>query len=163
MRNDKQETFRVGSLSELDALVGTYLTEETPQCHWEDSETQLRFSSVEEALDAMQDPFFRQFAPEDESRPTVLTEVKLYRRYSTDLSVAWAAVERLSGLGEPLQVRRVGEGWSVAFGDGVPVTAPSAPMAICLAALRAKGLAVEVDPEEILNAAPYQEPHPSSS
>jgi hypothetical protein len=146
MRKDSAtESHRVGSLNELDALVGTYLTGETPQTHWEDSNTHFQFSTVEEALEALHDPFFRQFTPEEEAKPTVFTQVKPYCRYSSDLAVAWRAVEQLSANGEPLQVHRDASRWVAAFGKSPAVTGPSAPVAICLAALRARGIDVEVD------------------
>jgi hypothetical protein len=149
MRKDSAtDRHRVGTLDELDALVGTYLTGETPQTHWEDSNTQFQFSSVEEALEALDDPFFQQFIPKEEGRSTVLTEVKQYRRYSSDLAVAWDAVERLSANGEPLQVHRDDSRWVAAFGKGPAVTGPSAPVAICLAALRARGIDVEIALEQ---------------
>lgn len=150
MRNDLvQDTVKIRSLPELDALVGTYLTGETPETHWEDSHTQFQFHSFEEAIDSLEDPFFRQFSSNEESRPTVLTEVKRYRRYSSDLTVAWDAVEQLSANGEPFQVRREKCGWVAAFGQSPAVEARSAPMAICLAALRAKGIDVELDVDRL--------------
>jgi hypothetical protein len=139
------ENVRVGSLSELDALVGRYLTGEAPPSRWEDAHTHFQFDSVEEALDALHDPFFRQFSSEGDDRPAMLTEVKQYRPYSTDLTTAWDAVEHLSSNGEALQVRRDASRWVAAFGKGPAASADSAPIAICLAALRAKGIAVDAE------------------
>ena len=66
MRNDESiERIRVGSLSELDALVGSRLTGETPTIHWEDGHTHFVFSSVEEALESLQDPYYQHFKPPD--------------------------------------------------------------------------------------------------
>jgi hypothetical protein len=48
----------------------------------------------------------------------MLTEVKQYRPYSTDLKTAWDAVEHLSASGEALQVRRDASRWVAAFGKG---------------------------------------------
>jgi hypothetical protein len=93
----------------------------------------------------LDDPFFRDLTAEKEATPTVLTEVKHYRPYSSDLSAAWDAVEQLSANGEPLKVHRDDSRWVAAFGKGPAVAGLSAPVAICLAALRARGIDVEVD------------------
>lgn len=137
---------RVGSLAALDALIGERLTGEKPQTHWEDARTHFQFSSVEEALEALHDPFFKQFASDEEGSATVLKEVKEFRRYSSDLSTAWEVVDQVTrSLGTPLQVRRETQRWVASFGPHPAVTAPTAPLAICLAALRAKGIAVELE------------------
>lgn len=133
----------VNSLSELDALVGTYLTGETPSVHWMNSHTDFRFDSVEEAVEAVNDPFFRQFVPDGDASTTVLTEVREFRHYSRELTLAWELVEYLTHSLEPLSIRRDGETWEGAFGDRDFIAAPTAPVAICLAALRTRGIEVE--------------------
>ena len=144
MRKDAPtESIRVRSLAELDALVGKYLTGETPRVHWVDSHTQFQFESVEEALEAANDPYFQQFIQSEGPATTVLMEVKEFNRYSSELTSAWELVAHLSHGREPLQVRREGDRWEGAFGDREYVSAPTAPVAICLAALRSRG--VEVD------------------
>ena len=153
MRNDESiERIRVASLSELDALVGSRLTGETPMTHWEDGHTHFVFSSVEEALESLQDPYYQHFKPPDPNAPRVLREVKEFRRYSTDLNAAWDLVETLSSPVAPLQVACEADRWVASFGKGPAVVAESAPVAICVAALHARGIAVEfVEENELGN------------
>jgi hypothetical protein len=145
MRNDDEHLkLRVASLKELDALVGKYLVKETPQTFWEEEHACLRFESVEEALDAMRDPYFQLFIPEEARRDTALKEVHEFRPYSSELALAWEVVERISPQLEPLHVRCQGGLWSAAFGDRPESSSRSAPVAICLAALRAHGMDVDL-------------------
>jgi len=134
---------RVGSLKELDALVGMYLTKETPITYWEEQRACFRFESLEEAEDALSDPYFQHFMPEEEGRSAAFVEVQEFPRYSSDLSAAWGVVERLSGSVHSLHVRSEKGRWIAAFGDSPAATALSAPAAICLAALRARGIEVD--------------------
>src|SRR5580700_3765535 len=144
MRNeDAHLKLRVASLKELDALVGKYLTKETPQVFWEEEHACLRFDSIEEALEAMRDPYFQLFIPEDARANTALKEVQEFRAYSSELTLAWEVVERLSPQLEPLHVRCEDGVWSAAFGDRPESSSRSAPVAICLAALRAHGMDVD--------------------
>ena len=138
---------RVGTLRELDALVGKYLTGETPQTYWEDSHSYLRFDSIEEALSTLGDPYFQQCFPEGVRLDNELSEVFEFRAYSSDLSLAWEVVERLSGTVNTLQVRREEGSWVAAFGDGPSASAASAPVAICLAALQTRGIEVDFEPD----------------
>jgi hypothetical protein len=137
------ERIRIASLTDLDALVGTRLTGETPVTHWEDGHTLFVFSSVEEALESLQDPYYQHFKPLDPNAPRVLREIKEFRRYSTDLSAAWDVVETVSSPVAPLQVACEADRWVASFGKGPAVVAESAPVAICMAALQARGIAVE--------------------
>jgi hypothetical protein len=144
MRNDELfERVRVATLRDLDALVGTRLTQETPLTHWEDSRTHFQFASIEEAIEALHDPYFQQFGP---GSSAVFVEVKEFRRYTADLDAAWDVVESLSQQTKPLVVLRKAGKWSAAFGDGPAIEAASAPLAICVAALLARGIAVEFEP-----------------
>lgn len=142
-KDDAPQTVRVRSLAELDALVGKYLTGETPCVHWVNSNTDFWFDSVEEAVEAVNDPFFHQFTRPNDAATTVLTEVRVFRRYSTELTIAWELVGYLTHGLEPLLVRREGESWESAFGEREFISAPTAPIAICLAALRTRGVEVE--------------------
>lgn len=144
MRNDDAHLkLRVASLKELDALVGKYLTKETPQVFWEEEHACLRFESIEEALEAMRDPYFQLFIPEDARAHTALKEVQEFRAYSSELSLAWEVVERISPQLEPLHIRCVNKVWYAAFGQRSESSSESAPVAICLAALRAHGMDVD--------------------
>jgi hypothetical protein len=142
-----KERIRVGSLTELDALIGTRVTGERPVIRWENRQTQFVFSSVEEAIDALSDPHYSSFTCAESTALAVLTEIKEYRRYSSDLNAAWEIVEAVSRADKPLQVSVAGEGWVATFGEGPRAVAATAPVAICVAALRVKGVALEFAPE----------------
>jgi hypothetical protein len=143
MWNPESDRKRVASLKELDALVGMYLTKETPITYWEEQRASFRFESLEEAEDALNDPYFQHFLPEEDGRSAAFVEVQEYPRYSSDLSAAWGVVERFSGSVHSLHVRCEKSRWIAAFGDSPAATALSAPAAICLAALRARGIEVD--------------------
>lgn len=143
-KETKTERIRVACLKELDALVGKHVTKETPQTFWEEQQVCLRFDSLEEALEAMRDPFFQEFIPKDARPQSALTEVQEFRPYSSDLSVAWEVVEHLAGEIDDFHVRRVDGHWIAAFGNSPAADSRSAPVAICLAGLRAKGIEVDL-------------------
>jgi hypothetical protein len=145
MRNENEmEWLRVDSLNALDALVGRYVTGEQPQVHWEDSHAHMRFESADEALEALREPYFQQFIPASVRSSTVLREVQEFSAYSTDLAMAWQVVEKVGTPRQPLQIWRDRHAWCAAFGQFPPVSARTAPLAICLAALRVRGLEVAV-------------------
>jgi hypothetical protein len=77
-----------------------------------------------------------------------LKEVQEFRPYSTELGLAWEVVERISPQLEPLHVRCQEGHWSAAFGDRPESVSRSAPVAICLAALRAHGMDVDLSMEK---------------
>ncbi len=134
---------RIQALNRLDELIGKYVTQERPEVHWEDSGSNFRFDSVEEALDAMHDPHLGEMVRgTDAGGAFVLKEVEEFRCYSSDIAVAWEAVACFDRL---LYVRHAEGQWIAAFDGSEPVTAVSAPVAICCAALRAKGIEVEFD------------------
>lgn len=58
--------------------------------------------------------------------------------YSTDIAAAWQVGESLSAKGHWFEIRRRPDGgyWA-AFGEGMSAEADTAPLAICLAALKA--------------------------
>ena len=138
---------KVESPAELDALIGRYITGERPVIHWEDSHAHMRFDTAEEALDALREPYFQQFIPASARPTTVLQEVQEFATYSSDLTVAWKVVEKVANSRQPLRMWRDRDQWCAAFGEFPAVSAASAPMAICLAALRVRGLEVAVDPD----------------
>jgi hypothetical protein len=140
---------RISSLRELDALVGTRLTHEVPLTQWEESRTNVLFPTVEDAIEALHDPHFRQFKAgggEDHEPSTVLTEVKEFRRYTRNLDAAWDVVEQVGNAGGALVLHRDGDHWVATFGSGGVVESPSAPLAICVAALLARGVDLDLDP-----------------
>ena len=140
--DELHEWLRIESLPALDALVGRYITGEEPEIHWEDSYAQMRFDSAEEGLEALREPYFQQFIPVAARPETLLREMRVYSPYSTELTLAWQIVQRLSTPRLQLRIWQDRDVWCAALGDLVPATGRTAPIAICLAALRAKGLEV---------------------
>jgi hypothetical protein len=104
----------------------------------------LRFDSIEEALEAMRDPYFQEFIPKDSRSHSSLTEVQEFPAYSSDLSLAWEVVAQMSGNTDGFRVRREDGLWLAAFGERPPSVSSSATVAICLAALLARGIEVEL-------------------
>jgi hypothetical protein len=137
-----KEHLTVGSLAQIDALIGELVMDERPVVHWEDSYARFRFESLDEALDAMRDPVIQGFIPSEQRSSTVLEEVREFRPYSSALLAAWEVVERMQA--QPLRLVRERDDWIAAFGDGPEVRATSAALAICLAALGAKGVKVSL-------------------
>ena len=133
------------SYADIDALVGRFLTGEVPHVRWEDSRTHFQFETMEEAIESLHDPYFRDISPRAKSGPAVITEVKEFRCYSTDLNATWDAVEHLLRRHGPLSARLEEGAWVVAFGQCEPIVAGTAALALCLAALRARGIEVECE------------------
>lgn len=150
MRNvSQQERVRIQRLKQLDALVAQHVTGEEPERHWEDEGRNFRFSSLEEALEAMHDPELADYMPPSTSGTVVVNEVTDYPPYSSELVAAW----RLVGcFHSTLHIREGRGGWVAAFGVGLEVSAQTAPLAICLAALRARGVEVEFDAQECFSS-----------
>lgn len=148
IRNDSiTAQVRIATLRELDALVGKYLTGDAPKTFWEDSHSYLRFDSIEEALSTLGDPYFQRCFPDGVRLDNELSEVFEFRAYSSDMTLAWEVVERLTGVDHPMVMRREKGRWVASFGDGPSARARSAPVAICLAALLARGIAVDFVPD----------------
>lgn len=146
MRKDAPiDWVRVECLDEIDSLVGRYITGEEPEIHWEDSHAHMRFDSAEEALDAMREPYFQQFIPASVRAETVLKEVQEFSPYCSDLAMAWQVVEKLANPKQPMRLWQERGSWCAAFGEFLPVTAQTAPLAICLAALRLRGLEIALN------------------
>ncbi len=140
------------ALHGLDELVGRFVTFERPEVHWEDPGGNFRFDSVEEAMEALHDPHFGQHLRQGKGgAPVLLKEVEEFPCYSGDIATAWEAVARFD---RALHVRHAEGKWLVAFDGTEPIAAASAPVAICCAALRAKG--IEIDFTDSL--APIDEP-----
>ena len=68
-----------------------------------------------------------------------IAEVRRFPPYSTDLMAAWNVVEHLSAEARQPEIRRQGEFWRAAF-SGAEAFAGTPSLAICLAALRARGI-----------------------
>lgn len=148
MGNDLvMERVKVETFAELDGLVGRYVTGQEPETHWEDSHAQLRFDSIEEALEALRDPYFQQFIPEEDRARTILREVREFPAYSCDLNLAWALVEKMSNRADALLIVQERGSWRASFGNWPAITAPTPALAICLAALKARGLDIDFESE----------------
>ncbi len=145
----RTETFadiiQVEVLAEVDALVGEHVMHDLPEIYWQDSYANLRFDSAREALEAMRDPYFQLFIPEGERSGTVLAEVRAFPPYSASLEDSLEVISRLSRDGLLFHLRKANGRWGAAFGRNAEICADAAPLAICLAALRAKGIEVQVD------------------
>lgn len=137
--------YQVGSLTQLDALVGRHVMGCSPRVYWEDSYTQWRFDSLPEALEAMRDPFFSALTPEESRARSSLREIQEFPPYSTHLGTAMSVVEHLSSEQAPLALWRALGHWVAAFAGGHGSEAATAPLAICLAALHSRGIEVEFE------------------
>lgn len=139
----------LSTLLELDELVGDYLTKERPTVQWEDSYGMFRFDTESEARAAIRNPYYQLYLSSVDWSKATVVEVRTYQPYSTDLKAAWQIVERLSDAQHTMELRREQEKWVACFGTAKPVAASSAPLAICLAGLRVRGVEVGVDPDAL--------------
>ena len=130
---------RVASLAQLDALVGERVAGDTPEVAWQDSYGMFRFSTRGEAEEAIQNSYYRLFWPDLDWDSATVQEVRQYPPYTTDLGAAWTIVERLGEQGGRTEIRRQGDSWRAAFA-GAEAFAATPAMAICLAALRSRGI-----------------------
>jgi len=130
---------RVASLSQLDALVGEYVTGNAPEVAWQDSYGLFRFTSQLEAEEAINNSYYRLFRPDLDWDTATIEEVRRFPAYSSDLMAAWEVVERLGAESRQTEIRRQGDIWRAAF-SGTEAFAATPAMAICLAALRARGI-----------------------
>lgn len=135
----KSGRVRVASLSQLDALVGECVTKDDPEVAWQDSYGLFRFSSRPEAEEAISNSYYRLFRPDLDWDSATVEEIRLYPTYSSDLMAAWEIVEQLGNESRQTEIRRQGEFWRAAF-SGMEAFAATPAMAICLAALRTRGI-----------------------
>jgi hypothetical protein len=130
---------RVASLTQLDAIVGEYVTGDAPDIAWQDSYGLFHFTSREEAQEAIQNSYYRLFRPDLDWDSATIVETRRFRPYSTDLMAAWEIVERLGAEARQTEIRRQGDLWRAAF-SGAEAFAGTPALAICLAGLRARGI-----------------------
>lgn len=135
---------KIASLEQLDALVARYVMDDEPRIYWEHTDSQWRFDNLSDALDALHDPFFASLVPPARRSNLSVAEVREYPAYSADPVVALKIVERLGCDRRPLILQPFARRWAAAFGADERVEAPSPSMAICIAALRARGIEVEL-------------------
>ena len=145
MRTDfPSEHVLLRTLADLDALIGERVMDAAPVIYWEDSYANQRFDSLEEAMEAMRDPYYQLFIPEAERNAAVICEVREYPAYSAKMTTALDVVERISANGDPLHLRQKNLGWIASFGRFTECRARTAPAAISLAALRVRGICAEL-------------------
>jgi hypothetical protein len=130
---------RVASLAQLDALVGEYVTGDEPEVAWQDSYGLFRFSTRDEAEEAILNSYYRLFRPDLDWDSATIQEVRRFPPYSSDLMAAWEIVERLGAEARQMEIRRQGDFWRAAF-SGTEAFAATPALAICLAGLRARGI-----------------------
>lgn len=135
---------KIVSLDQLDALVGRYVMDDHPTVYWEHSYSHWRFDNLSDALEALNDPFFASMVPEAKRASLSVAEVREFPAYSSDLTASMRLVERLGAERKPLNLLAASEKWVAAFGNDERVEAPSAGVAICMAALRTRGIEVDL-------------------
>jgi len=126
-------------LCQLDALVGEHVTGDAPHVAWQDSYGLFQFTSRLEAEEAISNSYYRLFRPDLDWDTATIEEVRRFPPYSTDLMAAWEVVERLGAESRQTEIRRQGDFWRAAFA-GAEAFAGTPALAICLAALRARGI-----------------------
>jgi len=137
--SSKTGRIRVASLSQLDALVGEYVTGDAPEIAWQDSYGLFRFTSRTEAEEAINNSYYRLFRPDLDWDTATVEETRKFPPYSSDLMAAWEVVEHLGAETRQMEIRRQGDFWRAAF-TGAEAFAATPALAICLAALRARGI-----------------------
>jgi hypothetical protein len=130
---------RIATLSQLDALVGEHVTGDEPEVAWQDSYGLFRFTSREEAEEAISNSYYRLFRPDLDWDTATIMEIRRFPPYSSDLMAAWVVVERLGAEARQTEIRRQGDFWRAAF-SGTEAFAATPALAICLAGLRARGI-----------------------
>ena len=138
-QGNRSGQIRVASLAQLDALVGEYVTGDAPDVAWQDSYGLFRFSTRDEAEEAIQNSYYRLFRPDLDWDTATIMEVRRFPAYSSDLMAAWEVVERLGAEARQMEIRRQGDFWRAAF-SGTEAFAATPALAICLAGLRARGI-----------------------
>ncbi len=138
------EPTRIVQLGELDALVGAHITTDAPEMYWEDSHGHFQFDTEAEARMALSDPYYQKFLPDVDWAETIIRQVHIYRPYCSDTAVNWRVVEKAAAQFGPMKIWREAGRWHAAFGPHPSAWARTAPVAICLAALGAAGIPVEV-------------------
>lgn len=128
--------------AQLDALVGWNVLGESPEIYWEDSYSLFQFGSEKEAADAIRDPYYQLFLPEADWSSAGVRKVQVFKPYSSDPKAAWDIIEHIAKEKE-LSLKNIEGMWAASFGDHPQVSAKTAAVAICLAALRACGIEVE--------------------
>ena len=130
---------RVACLAQLDALVGEYVTGDRPEVAWQDSYGLFRFTSRREAEEAIRNSYYRLFRPELDWDLATVEEIRQFPPYSSDLMAAWKVIDSLGPESRQTEIQRQGRFWRAAF-SGTEAYAATPALAICLAALRTRGI-----------------------
>ena len=138
-QGSKTGRMRVAALSQIDALIGEYVTGDPPEVAWQDSYGLFRFSSRDEAEEAISNSYYRLFRPDLDWESATIEEIRRFPAYSTNLMSAWEIVDLLGAESRQIEIRRQGDSWRAAFSSS-EAFAPTPSLAICLAALRARGI-----------------------
>lgn len=141
--------FRVNSAADLESLVGIHVTHETPETFWEDSHGVFQFASEDEARAAMSDPYYQQFLPDVDWSQTVIRKVSIYRPCCTDTAALWHLIEKAAANHGALSLQKKQGRWWAGFGSMGKKDARTAPVAICLAALEAEKITVEINHDRV--------------
>ncbi len=143
------ESIRIASAADLDAFIGQHIIGAEPEVFWEDSHGHFQFDTEEEARLALKDPYYQRFLPDVDWAKTIVRKVLAYRPYCADPPLIWSVVEKASAMHGSLMIWREGGRWHAAFGFHPPADARTAAVAICLAALRACGLVLDVNHDRV--------------
>lgn len=138
-------THRVNSASDLESLIGIHVTQETPEVFWADSNGLFQFATESEARDAANDPYYQQFLPDVDWTQTVIRKMSVYRPCCSDGEALWQVIEKASERCGPLSVVKKQGLWWAGFGSSEKKSARTAAVAVCLAALVAAGVTVEIN------------------
>jgi hypothetical protein len=156
------EPLRVATLAELDALVGEHVMREKPEVYWEDSHGYFQFHSEVEARQALRDPYYQRFLPPLDWSKTLIREVRVYPRYSSDSAANWRLADAAIEAFGPMLMWRANGRWHVAFGT-FPDAAARHPMtAMCFGALSARGVPVQADHDALDAEIPRLKTAPSA-
>ena len=130
-------------------LVGIHVTGEMPEVFWADSHGLFQFATESEAREAMNDPYYQQFLPDVDWAQTVIRKVNVYRPCCSDAEALWRVIEKASERHGALSVVKKQGRWWAGFGTAGKKDARTAAVAVCLAALEAAGVAVEIHHDRV--------------
>ncbi len=140
---------RVTSITDLETLVGIHVTRETPEVFWADSHGVFHFATESEARDAANDPYYQQFLPDVDWTQTVIQKVSIYRHCCSDAAMLWQVIEKASEAHGPLSVVKKQGRWWAGFAGADKKDARTPAVAICLAALDAADVKVQIDHDRV--------------
>ena len=129
-----------------------------PEVYWEDNHGCFQFHSEVEARQALTDPYYQRFLPAVDWSMTAIREVRVYAPYSSDPATNWHLAETAIGQFGPMLVWRENGRWRAAFGSFADAEARCPMIAVCLGALSARGVALQVDHDALDADAQHERP-----